>query len=65
MIAEYQMATTTTVWGGWQTVNPKCHSCSHSIVRFGVLVCRMASRTIKHGPCGCTCMSYLGKAVEK
>lgn len=58
------ISTTTTTWGGWQLINPRCHGCVHSTMRLGKLVCYCPNRTVKHGVDGDECTSYLGRDVR-
>lgn len=55
------VGTDTTTWGGWQIMNPMCYGCSYGVLRYGKLVCYCASRTIRHGSQGDSCMSYKGR----
>lgn len=49
---------TTATWSGWRTVNPRCLGCANAVMRGATLACMCASRTLRHGPEGDSCMSY-------
>ena len=58
-------STTSTTWGGWQIVSPRCYKCLHSVITSGKVVCYCTSRIIRNGLHGDICESYLGCPATK
>lgn len=54
-------ATTSTTWGGWPTMNPKCLRCLYASMRCSAVTCWCVSRTIRHGEHGDECLSYVDR----
>ena len=57
-------STTSTAWGGWSTLHPRCFGCKYSAMSRGTLVCYCMSRTIRRAPEGNVCESYRENEVS-